>query len=295
MRIATCLVIGSFAALAACSSPETPAATPAQPAPAASSAVAPAAPATANPVTDVPPAAPVAAAAPAVAAPSPSRSQPVRAQATASAPTPSSTSSPIQSPAAASMPAAAQPAPAAPVAPPEPVYRDVTIPSGARLSIELKTTVASDTSHVEDTVRGVLRVALTADGAEVVPAGAAVSGSVVSVERSGKVKGRARLALRFTSVTIDEAATRIASASIERVAENTKKEDAAKIGIGAGAGAVIGAIAGGKKGAVVGGTIGAGAGTGLVLATRGDEVQIPAGTTLTTTLTQPLVVKVRTR
>ena len=50
---------------------------------------------------------------------------------------------------------------------------------------------------------GVLRRPLVVDGVEVVPAGAGVTGSVTAAERSARVKGRARLALRFTSVTID--------------------------------------------------------------------------------------------
>ena len=49
-------------------------------------------------------------------------------------------------------------------------------------------------------------------------------------------------------------------------------------------GTAIGAIAGGKKGAAIGAAVGGGAGTGAVLATRGDEVTIPAGTTLKTTI-----------
>jgi hypothetical protein len=169
------------------------------------------------------------------------------------------------------------------------------VPSGSALSIELRTAVSSATSVVEDRVSGVLRRAVVVDGVEVIPAGAAVTGYVTDAQRSGKVKGRARLALRFTSVTVGDADLKIATASIAREAEGTKKEDAAKIGIGAGAGAVIGAIAGGKKGAVVGGTIGAGAGTGVVLATRGDEVELAAGATVATTLSQPLVVRVRQR
>ncbi|MGE0812897.1 MAG: hypothetical protein AB7O28_26440 [Vicinamibacterales bacterium] len=185
------------------------------------------------------------------------------------------------------------PAPAAPAAPPAPVYREVTIPSGTTLSIELRTALSSATSAVEDRVQGVLRRALVVDGVEAVPAGAAVTGAVTDAQQSGRVKGRAHLALRFTSMTIDEAPTSIATAAIAREAESTKKDDAKKIGIGAGAGAVIGAITGGKKGAVVGGTVGAGAGTGVVLATRGDEVELAAGTALTTTLTRPLVVRVR--
>ncbi|HMS81649.1 MAG TPA: hypothetical protein PKC20_19425, partial [Burkholderiaceae bacterium] len=74
-----------------------------------------------------------------------------------------------------------------------------------------------------------------------------------------------------------------------------KKNDAAKVGIGAGAGALVGAIAGGKKGALVGGAVGAGAGTGVVLVTRGDEVTLGAGTVVTTTLREPLVVRQRIR
>ena len=186
-------------------------------------------------------------------------------------------------------------APPAPALPPAPVYREVTVPSGTTLSVELRTAVASNTSAVEDRVQGVLRRALVVDGVEVVPAGARLSGVVTDAQQSGRVKGRARLALRFTSLTVDDTPTTIGTSTIAREAEGTKKEDAAKIGIGAGAGAVVGAITGGKKGAAVGGAVGAGAGTGVVLATRGDEVELAAGTAVTTTLTRPLVVQVRER
>ena len=167
------------------------------------------------------------------------------------------------------------------------------MPSGTTLSVELRTALASDTSRVEDDVTGVLRRAIVVGGVEVVPAGAAVSGSVTAAEQSAKVKGRARLALRFTSIAIGGEAEPIATAAISRQAQGTKGKDAGKIGIGAGAGAVIGAIAGGGKGAAIGATVGGAAGTGVVLATRGDEVELPAGTALSTTLTGPLVVRVR--
>ncbi len=161
------------------------------------------------------------------------------------------------------------------------------------MAIELTTSHASDTSQVEDVVRGVLRRALVVDGVELVPAGAVVTGEVTAAERAGRAKGLARLALRFSSLVVDESDTAIGTVAIARQAKATKKADAGKIGIGAGAGAIIGAIAGGKKGAVVGGAVGAGAGTGVVLATRGDEVTLSAGTAVTTTLTRPLVVRVR--
>jgi hypothetical protein len=62
--------------------------------------------------------------------------------------------------------------------------------------------------------------------------------------------------------------------SLSFQAESTKKQDAAKVGIGAGIGAAIGAIAGGGKGAAIGAAVGAGAGTGSVLATRGKDVTL---------------------
>ena len=186
-------------------------------------------------------------------------------------------------------------APAAPAAPPAPTFREVTIPTGTSLAVELRTTLASNTSAIEDRVQGVLRRAIVVDGEEIVPAGVEVSGVVTEALASARVKGRARLALRFNSMTIDDAPTTIGTAAIARVAPATKKDDAGKIAVGAGAGAVIGAIAGGKKGAVVGTVVGGGAGTGVVLATRGDEVTLAAGTSLTTTLTRPLVVLVPVR
>ena len=85
----------------------------------------------------------------------------------------------------------------------------------------------------------------------------------------------------------------MSTAAIAREAAGTKKKDAAKIGIGAGAGAIIGGIAGGGSGAAIGSVVGGAAGTGVVLGTRGEEVELPSGTTLSTTLTQPLTVRVK--
>jgi hypothetical protein len=54
----------------------------------------------------------------------------------------------------------------------------------------------------------------------------------------------------------------VRTASITHQAEPTKKKDATKVAIGAGAGAALGAILGGGSGAAKGAAIGGGAGTG---------------------------------
>ena len=167
-------------------------------------------------------------------------------------------------------------------------FREVVVPDGTRLNLQLSTAVASDTSKVEDRVSATLAQPLVVDGTTVLPAGAIALGTVVAAERSGRVKGRASIAIRFHELRAEDESYAVRTSRIVREAEATKGEDATKVGIGAGAGALVGAVAGGKKGAVVGGAVGAGAGTGVVLATRGEEVRLGAGTRLTATLTEPL-------
>jgi len=88
---------------------------------------------------------------------------------------------------------------------------------------------------------------------------------------------------------------RISTETITREAASTKGKDAAKIGVGAGAGAVIGGIIGGGSGAATGAAIGGGAGTATVLATKGDEVRLPAGTPVMVTLTAPHTIRVEVK
>ena len=116
---------------------------------------------------------------------------------------------------------------------------------------------------------------------------------MTDVARSGRVKGRARVAYRFSSLRHDSERYDITTAPIAHEAEATKKKDATKIAIGAGAGAAIGAILGGGGGAAKGAAIGGAAGTGAVLATRGEEVRRGPGADVTTRLTAPLTVRVK--
>jgi hypothetical protein len=191
-------------------------------------------------------------------------------------------------------PAIARSEPAPPPPPPVkvPEYRELTIPSGTTLSATLATSLASDTSKVEDTVRATLKSPVSIEGFELLPAGATITGSVTKAEPAAKVKGRALLAFRFNSVHLNAGPEHLSTETITREASSTKGKDATKIGVGAGAGAIIGGIVGGGSGAAAGAAIGGGAGTATVLATKGDEVSLPAGTPVTVTLTAPLAIRV---
>ena len=174
-----------------------------------------------------------------------------------------------------------------------PVYREVTLPAGTTLRLDLASGIASDSSKVEDAVRATVREPLVVEGQTVVPMGAELAGVVTDVADSGRVKGRARIAYRFDSLTVGEEQYDIATAPTSHLAPATKSEDATKIGIGAGAGAAIGAILGGGSGAAKGAVIGGAAGTGAVLATKGEQVRLGPGANVTTRLTAPLTVRVK--
>jgi hypothetical protein len=176
--------------------------------------------------------------------------------------------------------------------PARPQYREVTIPAGTTLPLALTSSVASDTSTVEDAISAELTRAITIDGRDVLPSGATLAGVITGVENSGRVKGRAMIAFRFTSIRTENTRYDVESEPLSHTAAATKGEDATKIGIGAGAGAILGGILGGKDGAAKGAAVGGGAGTGVVLATKGREVRLGPGADVTTRLTAPLTVRV---
>ena len=178
-------------------------------------------------------------------------------------------------------------------APAAPLVRTITVPDNTVLDVTLGTTLASDTSRIEERVQGSVASPVVIDGATVIPAGSTLVGHVTHVDDSDKVKGRAELSFRFTRLTTGSVTYDIDTKPLYYVAESTKKDDAVKIGAGAAAGAVIGAITGGKKGAAIGTAVGAGAGTGVVLATDGKEIRLAEGRKLKVSLTNPLIIRTK--
>jgi len=163
------------------------------------------------------------------------------------------------------------------------------LPGGTVLPVTFETTVSSATSRPEEKVLARLREPVRV-GTATLPEGSELRGHVISVQRSGKVKGRASLTLAFTQITANGKSYDLPARRISLLAPETHGKDAKIIGGSAGAGAVVGAIVDGKSGAAKGALVGGAAGTGVVLATRGQEVSIPAGSRWRVRLVRPLVV-----
>jgi len=197
-------------------------------------------------------------------------------------------------PALPARPVAAAPAATIPASPPprplEPLWREVTMTAGTVLPLVLDTELSSRTARVETPVRAHLREAILVDGAVALPKGAVLLGVVTDVEQSGRVEGRAHLAFTFDRIELRNGHVPVRTHPIRVEAEPTKSDDAAKVGVGAIGGAIIGGILGEAKGAATGAAIGAAAGATVVMVTRGQEVELKLGTSVATTLAEPVTV-----
>jgi hypothetical protein len=170
--------------------------------------------------------------------------------------------------------------PAAPEPTPTPPPRVIVVPEGTALSVTLETALSSGSNRTGDLVVARLAEAVRLDERVVLPEGSEVRGRVTAAVGSGRVKGRARLAVAFDSIEVGDRRHDIEATPIDITAGTTRKRDAAMIG----GGALVGAVVDGKKGAGIGALLGGGA----VLATKGKEVKLPAGTPVTLTLRRDL-------
>jgi hypothetical protein len=172
---------------------------------------------------------------------------------------------------------------------------EITLPAGTRLPIVLDTTIGSDISRIEQPVNAHLSRPVALDGKTIIPEGSHLTGVVTDAKRSGRVKGRAHVAMRFDTLVVSghDERYRVDTAAVGRTAQATKKKDALEIGGGAAGGALVGGLVGGGKGALIGTAVGGGAGTAVVLSTRGKEIRLPRGSAMTLKLVKPLTVRVK--
>ena len=166
----------------------------------------------------------------------------------------------------------------------------LTIPAGTRLLVRMIDGVDSRRNHVGDRFRASLETALTVNGTIVAPKGTDVYGRLTEARRAGRVRGRAELGLELTDIVIGERSYPLMTG--EYGERGGSAGTGKKVGGGVALGAVIGAIAGGGSGALKGAAIGGAAGTGVAVATKGQQVRVPSETVLEFTIQQPLSVQV---
>jgi len=210
-----------------------------------------------------------------------------------SAPAPPNTA-PVPAPGGSAQEPPSAPAPAQPPPPPPPPPRKFTLASGRALGVITTSSLSTKSNKTGEPFVANLANAIVDGDWTIARKGAEVEGVIANSDPGGRVKGVASISVKLTRLTLaDGRKIPISTSAYVVHAKTTKKKDAAKIGIGAGAGAIIGAIAGGGKGAAIGAGVGGGAGTAVVLATRGDPAVIPGESRVSFHLASPVTITER--
>jgi hypothetical protein len=170
------------------------------------------------------------------------------------------------------------------------------IPSGYEFPITLTTELSTETSRVGDRVIGRVAQNLTHDGRIVVAQGSQVQGTVTAVDdRDPGQEGRSYLQLDFDTLLLTNGTQYPIDAELSQYQarfENDDDDTLRGAAVGAGAGAVIGQVLGGDTEAtVLGAVIGGAAGAVIQSQTTGQDVVVPAGTTLWLSVNQPLTIR----
>jgi type IV secretory pathway VirB10-like protein len=224
------------------------------------------------------------------------REAPARAASARSAETPDDyvASASTPEPRIASLPTLAPSLPAPePIAPPAPQFEDLVVTADSVIGLEVESSLTSERARVEDEVTARVTRDVKVGERVAIPAGAQAIGEVTLVERGGRMRDKARLGVRFTSIVLADG-TRIPleTETVIREGSSPANESTAKIGGGAIGGAIIGGILGGAKGAIIGGSAGAGAGTAAVMAGGRNAATLTSGSPLTVRLLKPATVTI---
>ena len=187
--------------------------------------------------------------------------------------------------------------------------KQFVVDPGTKVPLSLLNSVSTKHSAEGDRIYLETVFPVMVNGRIVIPPGSYVAGTVTSVKRPGRVKGRGEIYVRFDSLTLPNGVTRDFRARMSqndgRAAEDfdktegkvrsegNKAGDAKTIGEAAAAGASVGVIAGGATGhygmgAGIGAAAGAAAGLVGVLVSRGPDAVLAKGSTIEMVLDRSL-------
>jgi len=179
------------------------------------------------------------------------------------------------------------------------------VPANTAIPLVLRNAISSRTAFVGQAVYFETIFPITVNNRIVIPVGSYVKGAVAQVVRPGRVKGKAKIGLRFESITLPNGITRPLRATLSSFGgtgnegfsreearvegESSKGEDAGRVATTATQGTIIGGLSTRSgKGAGVGAISGGLGGLIWVLASRGKEIVLPTGTNFELMLSAPL-------
>jgi hypothetical protein len=180
----------------------------------------------------------------------------------------------------------------------------VEVPVGTHIPLVLHNAISTHSARPGDPVYFETLFPIMIEGRVVIPAGSYVSGEVTESKRAGRVKGRAELMVKLTTMILPNAymvhlnavpgnagtgGGETVNNEGKVVGDSDKASDVGTVMKTTGAGAGIGAIAGGAKGAGIGAGIGAVGGLAAVLLSRGPDAELPRGSTIEAVVDRPIL------
>ncbi len=176
-----------------------------------------------------------------------------------------------------------------------------TLWAGTELRFRLSETLTTSRNHVGDRFSAVINHAVMLNGQTLIPAGSLVEGRIMQVRRPGRFRGVGRMRITPDRISLPSGKSYDVSAELVgvymaegvRVGEdegllkgpNSRRRDAMGAAVGGAVGAGVGALTGAVGTGLLGGAV-----VGWVsrLATRGQDLVLPAGTELAFELTRPV-------
>lgn len=176
-----------------------------------------------------------------------------------------------------------------------------TLWAGTELRFRLSETLTTSRNHVGDRFSAVINHAVMLNGLTLIPAGSLVEGRIMQVKRPGRFRGVGRMRITPDRISLPSGESYDVSAELVgvymaegvRVGEdegilkgpNSRRRDAMGAAVGGAVGAGVGVLTGAVGTGLLGGAV-----VGWVsrLATRGQDLVLPAGTELAFELTRPV-------
>lgn len=162
----------------------------------------------------------------------------------------------------------------------------INVPNGTEMTVRLDTPLSSKTARREDRVEATIAESVRVDGEVQIPAGTRVRGIVQDAQPAERPSKGGRLDLAFDQLVMPNGQRVDIRSTVASVKESGV--DKKRAGLGAVLGGILGGVLEGKEGALIGVLVGGG---GAVVASKGDDVELPAGTVVNLRLERPVAVR----
>ena len=172
----------------------------------------------------------------------------------------------------------------------------VTLPPGTSVDLVMVDPIGSRTSKAGDTFKARVAKDVVYEGRVALPQGSTVTGVIMEAAPLGKIGGTAKLVAAFTGAVLPSGDALPIRATLSRTGKSESGKDAATIGGAAAVGGLLGRALSKDdkaKGTLLGALAGAAAGGAVAAKTKGEEIELPAGTELTIETEEPIEIHIR--